>query len=105
MNIKVTPPEIRGRKGYVAVEIYNLSKKDLGGADFWISLETEDFMEISAHITVGDMRRNWSEIRWIKIPVRGKIPKIKRLSIQRMQMFDVNGNRAKIQYTTDLIKS
>jgi hypothetical protein len=104
LNIKVTPPEIRGKKGMVAVEIYNFSEKNLSVIDFWLELETDGYANIEAHITVDDLGPNWSDIRWIKIQGDGTMPKIVKLSVLRLDMFEDSGKQAKLKLTTDLIK-
>jgi hypothetical protein len=109
LNIKVTPPEKRGKDGYVAVEVYNYSKNvHLAMAHFWLYLETDDFMQVEAELTVENMRPNWGDIRWVKIPLRkGKrtLPKITKIRVEKMEMFGAKGKRAKMLWTTDLIKN
>lgn len=108
INIKVTPPEKRGKDGFVGVEIYNYSKKkSVSVAHFWIYLETDNFMQIEAEMTVENMGPNWGDIRWIKVPLRkGKrtLPKITKIRVEKMEIFDGAGRRTKMIWTTDLIK-
>jgi hypothetical protein len=105
VNFKITPPEKRGKEGRVGVEIYNYSKTHVSYMHFYIILMTNDFLEIEAEMTVENMSPDWGDVRWIKIPLRkGTIPKISKVTIKRMEMFDKKGNRTMVKYNTDLIK-
>ena len=103
-NIKITPPEMRGHEGFVGFEFYNFSKKYVSVADFYVTLITDDYMEYEARLTVENLKAGWSDIRWAKIPGKGYVPKIQRVEIERFQLFDNNGRRISLPYTTDLIK-
>lgn len=106
INFKVTPPEKRGKAGQVAVEIYNFSKTYVTLMHLFIILETNNFLEIEAELTIENMSPNWGDIRWIKIPLsKGTIPKISKVTIRKMEMFDKGGNRVKMKHNTDLIKN
>jgi len=105
INFKITPPEKRGKEGYIAIEIYNYSKKHISLMNFYIYLETNDFLQIEGNLTVEDMPPNWGDIRWVKTPLRkGKLPGIVKVRVEKMKAYNKQGKLLKIRYNTDLIK-
>jgi hypothetical protein len=102
--IKVTPPEKRGAKGRVAVEIYNFSKKSLSLVDFWIVLLNRYGQKVEAHVTADDFRVGTSTIRWIEIPGKGEIPTVDDVKILNMNMYQGYLKPMRVPWTLDLIK-
>jgi hypothetical protein len=104
INFKVTPPEERGVQGRVLVEVYNYSKTYLNVVDFWLYLSNNWGDKIEVHITCDDIKPNWSALRWVRIPGAKKVPKMDKVVIQNLSIFDENGKKIKLKHYTDLIK-
>lgn len=106
MNLKITPPEKRGKAGRIAVEVYNYSPIYLASVDFWMELENSGMYKIESHVKVEDMRQNWGDIVWIEIPRSyvADFPLITGIKITNLKMFDDKARQVKIPVTTDLIK-
>lgn len=105
LGIKVTPPEKRGQKRRVAVEVYNFSKVFISVADFFITLHNRGGMNVDSHVTAEDLNPGWgSAIKWIVIPGTGEIPPIESVEIKGMNIFTVNSKQLPLKYSVDLIK-
>ena len=104
IEIKVTPPEGRGRKGMVLVEVYNYSRNYLASADFWLNLTNSWGDSIDTHITCEDIKGGWSALKWIHIPGNRQIPEITKINVMNMKMFSEQAKELKMKYTIDLIK-
>lgn len=104
INFKVTPPEERGVKGRVLVEVYNYSKTYLNVVDFWLYLTNNWGDKIEVHITCDDIKPNWSALRWVKIPGGKEVPKMDKVTIDNLVIFDEQGKQVKLKYYVDLIK-
>lgn len=104
INFKVTPPEDRGVKGRVLVEVYNYSKTYLNVVDFWLYLTNSWGDKIEVHITCDDIKPNWSALRWVKIPGGKAVPKMDKVTIENLAIFDAQGKKVKLKYYIDLIK-
>lgn len=104
INVKVTPPENRGVKGRVLVEVYNYSKSFFSVVDFWLILTNKWGDKIEVHITCDDIKSNWSALRWVRIPGAKEVPKMDKVEVKQMQIFDENGKRINLKHYIDLIK-
>ena len=104
INFKITPPEKRGRKGRVLVEVYNYSKVNLSVVDFWLILSNAWGDKIEVQITCDDIKGGWSALKWVKIPGEKPIPEITTVQIRNMKIFNDQGRETKLKYFTDLIK-
>jgi hypothetical protein len=104
ISIKVTPPEKRGKKGHVLLEVYNYSKENLSVMTFEVSLLNKWGDVINSEIQVQDLNGGWSDVVWVKIPGKRKIEKITGLRVQNMQMFDKSGKKVQMKHFFDLIK-
>jgi hypothetical protein len=104
ISIKVTPPEQRGKKGRVLVEVYNYSKRNLSVMTFDVSLLNKWGDVINSNIQVQDLNAGWSDVVWVQIPGKRKIQKITGLRVQNMQMFDKSGKKVQMKHFFDLIK-
>ena len=105
LSIKITPPEKRGRKGRVLVELYNYSKSYLSVVDFWLYLYGDADEIVEVHITADDLKAGWSALKWVQIPKGATVPAIIRVDVKNMQMFSDKARKIELKYYTDLIKS
>lgn len=104
LSIKITPPEKRGKKGRVLVELYNYSKTYLSVVDFWLYLYSDIGEKVEVHITADDIKGGWSALKWVKIPRKAKMPAIVKVEIMKMLMYTDKAKEVKMKYFTDLIK-
>jgi hypothetical protein len=104
INFKITPPEKRGRKGRVLVEVYNYSKVNLAVVNFWLILSNQWGDRIEVQINCDEIPAGWSALKWVKIPGDKTIPEITSVQIKNMKIFDDRGRETKLKYFTDLIK-
>jgi hypothetical protein len=104
VNFKITPPEKRGRKGRVLVEVYNYSKVNLAVVNFWVILSNQWGDRIEVQITCDEIPAGWSALKWVKIPGDKPIPEISTVQIKNMKIFNDQGRETKLKYFTDLIK-
>lgn len=105
IDIKVTPPEKRGKKGHLLVEVYNNSKKYISVMKFHIKINSAGYKHLSSEILVEEMWPNWSDVKWIKIGGNGKLPKVYTIEIEKMELFDHEAKPLKIPFYSDLIKN
>lgn len=105
LDIVVTPPEKRGKKGRVLVELYNYSKAYISVADFWLEMHNDFGDKVEVHITADDIKGGWSALKWVKITgKKTTIPKVTKVAVQKMQMYDAKGKKFALKYFVDLIK-
>ena len=106
LDIVVTPPEKRGKKGRVLVELYNYSKAYVSVADFWLDLYSATGDRVEVHITADDLKGGWSALKWVKIGGKKAtpFPRINRVAIEKMQVFDATGKKFTLKHYVDLIK-
>jgi len=106
VNVKITPPEKRGKSGRVAVEVYNYSPVYLSIVDFWMELETTGMFKIDGKVKVENLKQNWGDIVWIEIPPKyaNDFPPISKVKISNLKMYDDKARQVKVPLTTDLIK-
>lgn len=104
INFKITPPEKRGRKGRVLVEVYNYSKVNLAVVNFWLILSNQWGDRIEVQINCDEIPAGWSALKWVKIPGDKSIPEITIVQIKNMKIFNDQGRETKLKYFTDLIK-
>ena len=97
INFKITPPEKRGRKGRVLVEVYNYSKVNLSVVDFWLMLSNTWGDKIEVQITCDDIKGGWSALKWVKIPGDKPIPEITTVQIRNMKIFNDQGRETKLK--------
>jgi len=105
INFKITPPEKRGKKNHVLVEVYNYSKMYVNVCSFWLILSNNWGDRIEVELTVDDLKPSWSALRWVKVPGNKPLPPIEKVEIKNFQMFDDKAKRIKLKYYTDLIKN
>ena len=105
INVKVTPPELRGKQGFVAIEVYNYSKTYVSVMEFDIILTGKYGISVTSHIQVEDLEPKWSDMRWAKIPPDIKLPVIESVQLIGVKKFDDKGKEIKLKVYTDLIKS
>ncbi len=105
INFKITPPEKRGKKGMVLVEVYNYSTTYLAVVDFWLILNNPWGDIIQVHVTCDDIKPNWSALKWVKIAGNKSFPQITNAEIKNMSIFNEKAEKVNLKYYTDLIKS
>lgn len=105
INVKVTPPELRGKQGFVAIEVYNYSKTYISVMEFDIILTGKYGISVTSHIQVEDLEPKWSDMRWAQIPPNIKLPVIQSVQLIGVKKFDDKGKEIKLKVYTDLIKS
>jgi hypothetical protein len=104
INFKITPPEKRGKKNHVLVEVYNYSKKYVNVCSFWLILSNNWGDRIEVELTVDDLKPSWSALRWVKVPGDKPLPTIEKVEIKNFQLFDDQARKLNLKYYTDLIK-
>ena len=104
INFKITPPEKRGKKNHVLVEVYNYSKKYVNVCNFWLILSNNWGDRIEVELTVDDLKPSWSALRWVKVPGDKPLPTIDKVEIKNFQLFDDQAKKVDLKYYTDLIK-
>jgi hypothetical protein len=104
VNIKITPPEKRGKQGRVLVEVYNFSATYLSSVSFELILKNSWGDRIEARVSADDLKQNWSGLVWIQIPGSGKIEKITGVEIANFQAFNKEAKPVSVKFATDLIK-
>ena len=104
VDLKITPPEKRGKDTMILVEIYNRSKAHISVLTFDIVFRNHGAQDISTSITAEDMVPGWSISRWIKIPGSGKIPAIDGVDVSNIKMFDKEAKDLNFKVYADLIK-
>lgn len=104
INFKITPPEKRGKKNHVLVEVYNYSKKYINVCSFYLILSNTWGDRIEVELSVDDLKPSWSALRWVNIPGNKPLPVIEKVEIQNFQLFDDQSKQLKLKYYTDLIK-
>lgn len=105
INIKVTPPEKRGKTRRVAVEIYNNTKASLATIDFILVLHNQPGDIIEARVLGHDYPPGWSAIRWLEIPGTGAIPPIVFAEVKDLRVYSEAGREIKsVRHSVDLIK-
>ena len=102
--IKVTPPEKRGKERMMLVEVYNYTKTEISAMRFDLYFKNKGWEDISSQVDVDDMRPNWSDARWLKIPDDGKIPALEAAMARNVIILDKNGKDIKFKVQVDLIK-
>lgn len=105
IDIKVTPPEIRGKEGRVMIEVYNRGKVHLASVTFDVTLSNQGGFEFTAEVTADDLRPNMSGGQWVKIPpIKGKFPKIIGAKLSHLRVIDSNAREVSMKAYMDLIK-
>lgn len=104
VNVKITPPEQRGRKGHVLVEVYNYTGMNLALVEFDLVLYTRENLMVTSHITVDGMRKNYGTLKYMSIPNGGRLPPIAGARIKRLYVYTPEGKRLWAKHNSNLIK-
>lgn len=104
IDLKITPPEKRGKDTMVLVEIYNRSKLRISVLKFDITFKNRGAQDVAASIEAEDLGPGWSVPRWVKIPASGKIPTIDSIILTNVRVIDSTANEVKLKAYSDLIK-
>ncbi|MCX6123707.1 MAG: hypothetical protein NTV34_03000, partial [Proteobacteria bacterium] len=90
LDIKVTPPEIRGQEGRIMIEVYNRGKEHLASVTFSVTLFNQGGFDLTAPVTAEDLKPNMSGGQWVKIPqIKGVFPKIIGAKVTNLRIINV----------------
>lgn len=105
LDIKVTPPEIRGKDGKILIEVYNRSKEHIALVTFDLKLHNHGGYDLDAPIQAEDLRPNLSGGQWVKIPqVDGKFPKILGARASNIKIITADSREIALMPYLDVIK-
>jgi hypothetical protein len=105
IDIKITPPEIRGKEGRLLVEVYNRGKIHISSVTFDLKLKNNEGFEINAPVNAQDLKPNLSGGQWVKIPpIKGRFPKIISARALNIRVISVDAVEISLHPYLDLIK-
>lgn len=105
LDVKVTPPEIRGKDGRVMIEVYNRGKEHLGSVTFDVTLFNQGGFTLSAPIIAEDLKPNLSGGQWVKIPqIKGAFPKITGAKLSNLRIISTKAHEISMRTYMDVIK-
>ncbi len=105
IHVVVTPPEKRGKKNQVLVEVYNRTKEPLSIVLFDITFLNHAALEISSKVEASDLAPNLSGAQWIDLGKMGKeFPTIDSARLDGLQVVDKKANKREVKVYLDLIK-
>lgn len=105
LDVKVTPPELRGKAGRVMIEVYNRGKDHIALVTFDVVLKNNSGWSLTAPIKAEDLKPNMSGGQWVEIPKMGeKFPAITGASLSHLRVINVEAQEIKLAPYMDLIK-
>jgi hypothetical protein len=105
LDVKVTPPEIRGKEGRVMIEVYNRGKDHLALVMFDVTLFNQGGLDISAPVKAEDLKPNMSGGQWVIIPaIQGKFPTITGARLSNLRIVNNSAREVKMKTYMDLVK-
>ena len=105
LDVKVTPPELRGKTGRVMIEVYNRGKDHIASVNFDVTLKNNSGWALTAPIKAEDLKPNMSGGQWVEIPRMGeKFPTITGASLSHLRIISVEAQEIKLTPFMDLIK-
>jgi len=105
LDVKITPPEIRGKEGRVLIEVYNRGKAHIARVTFDVVLFNQGGFTLTAPIVAEDLKPDLSGGQWVKIPqIKGQFPKITGGKITGIRIFDTTAKELPMKAYLDLIK-
>lgn len=105
LDVKVTPPELRGKTGRVMIEVYNRGKDHIATVNFDVTLKNNSGWSLTAPVKAEDLKPNMSGGQWIEIPKMGeKFPILTGASLHHLRVISVEAQELKITPYLDLIK-
>lgn len=105
LDVKVTPPEIRGREGRVMIEVYNRGTAHLASVTFDVTLSNQGGFEITAPVSADDLKPNMSGGQWVKIPpIKGAFPKIIGAKLSNLRIINSQAREISMKTYMDLVK-
>lgn len=106
LDIKVTPPGLRGSDGRVLVEVYNRGQQHLALVQFEVTLNNRGGFAITAPVKAEDLKPNMSGSQWIKIPkVRGAFPTVDEAVVDNLKIVTSAAREIKLKTFVDIIKN
>jgi hypothetical protein len=106
LEVKVTPPEARGKEGKVLVEVYNRGKSHIAHLQFDVVLSNRGGFDLSAQVYADDLRPNMSGAQWISVPkIKGAFPMIHGAKMMNLRIIDINAQEIQLRPYMDLIKN
>ncbi len=105
LDVKVTPPEIRGKEGRVMIEVYNRGKEHLALVMFDVTLFNQGGLDITAPVKAEDLKPNMSGGQWVVIPsIQGKFPTITGARLSHLRIVNAAAREVKMKTYMDLVK-
>ena len=105
LDVKVTPPEIRGKEGRVMIEVYNRGKDHLALVMFDVTLFNQGGLDITAPVKAEDLKPNMSGGQWVVIPpIQGKFPTITGARLSNLRIVNTSAREVKMKTYMDLVK-
>ena len=105
LDIKVTPPEIRGKDGKLLIEVYNRSKEHIMLVTFDLKLFNNQGYELDSQVQAEDLRPNLSGGQWVKIPqIQEKFPKILGARASNIKIITADSREIALMPYLDVIK-
>ena len=105
LDVKVTPPELRGKVGRVMIEVYNRSKDRIATVNFDVTLKNNSGWSLTAPVKAEDLNPNMSGGQWVEIPKMGeKFPTITGASLSHLRIISADAQELKLTPYMDLIK-
>lgn len=105
LDVKVTPPELRGKVGRVMIEVYNRGKEHIASVDFEVTLKNNSGWQLNAPVHAEDLKPNMSGGQWVEIPkMAEKFPTITAASMKHLRVINVEAKEIKLQPYMDLVK-
>ncbi len=106
LDVKVTPPEARGKSGRVLVEVFNRGKDHLASVSFDVTLMNNSGWSLSAPISAEDLGPNMSGAQWVEIPkMSEKFPVITSAKLAHLRIITKDAREVSLQPYMDLIKN
>ena len=105
IDVKVTPPELRGKTGRVMIEVYNRGKDHLSLIMFDVTLKNNQGWNLTAPVKAEDLNPNMSGGQWVEIPkMNEKFPTITAAELAHMRVVTSDAREVKLPIYMDLIK-
>lgn len=105
LDVKVTPPELRGKVGRVMIEVYNRGKDHLALVSFDVVLKNNSGWVLTAPVKAEDLNPNMSGGQWVEIPkMNEKFPEIMAAQLSHLRIITADAREVKMTTYMDLIK-
>lgn len=105
IDIKVTPPEKRGRENFVLVEVYNRTTVHLATVLFDITLLNKGGYKVTSSVEASDLKPNLSGAQWVKVGGDTKnLPVTLEATVTGVKAITVDAKEVNYKVFVDLIK-